>query len=1000
MIHVVSIDNSGTGVDYTSMNNNTPSPLPIPMVSVRFKDGTKKGTTFPIHKPVTTIGHELSKDIIVQGISSAPEFARIIEDNGTWRIEKRSQDLIVKVNNQIVVERATLHDGDSIDFGPVMAGFLFENPFEKNGGTYNYLQGPSTPSNEPLLEVTNNISQIRAKYTLPTSMQSINIGSNPANDIVIDQFFVDPLHLQIIRENAQLKLVHPHPHSGSTTHGLWYQGTHIEGTEQFEHILSQGDTFSIKNEYGTRVTLTYDDGSNATQQNQSNTVQATATILLDGNQRELIIGRQPGSHILLAHPSIARHHARVVMDRRGRHHIIDESGLGNVYVNGSQAKNYPLKFGDEIRIGPYRLVYANTELTEYDERNSIRIDAYNLEKRGVKGKILLSGISLAIEPGKFIALVGGSGAGKSTLMDALNGLRPAQGGKVYYNGQDYYSSIAAFRTQLGYVPQEDIVHLDLSVERALYYVARLRLPDDQVQPRIEAVLKDVELEEKRHLLVKQLSGGQRKRVSIALELLAQPSIFFLDEPTSGLDPGLDKHMMELLRDLADQEKTIVLVTHATNNINNCDHVCFLCRDGRMAYFGPPQDAPAYFGKADFAEIYRSLEPPDEPQQAEEKFKQSAEYQKYVKNRLKLPLAPGSSSSKPAKKLPKQGSYWKQLLILSLRYLELLKNDPFNLAILLLQAPLIGLLLLGFIYSVGRDGFNPNKVLQCPTTAAIISPAGYPDPPSPINPIVSKSCQHVKDFLSNTPRGRAYASKKGGVNKALQDFILPGTGYASTILFIMAFAAIMFGCINSAREFVKEAHIYRRERAVNLGILPYMFSKILVLGLLCLLQSLILVWLVSIFDPFSHSVLLAPFWEIYITIALTSLAGLMLGLLVSALVSNNDRAMSAVPLLLLPQIIFSGTLFPLNAWLLQIPAALVPIRWTLAALGSSAGLHSDKLNGDQLFGNIDTYHSTLFSTYTQTDATAYLWLTWLVLGCMIVVLGIAIAFCLKRKDAYR
>ncbi|HZO71770.1 MAG TPA: ATP-binding cassette domain-containing protein [Ktedonobacteraceae bacterium] len=987
------------------MSNSTPPPLPISVVSVKFIDGTKKGTTYPIHKPVTTIGHELSKDIIVQGISSAPEFARIIEDNGSWRIERRSQDLIVKVNNQIVAERATLHDGDTIDFGPVVAGFLFENPFEKNGGTYNYLQGPTTPLTEPLLEVTSNISPIRAKYTLPISMQVINIGRNPANDIVIDQLFVDPLHLQIIRENAQLKLIHPPSHVGSTTHGIWYQDTHIQGTEQFEHILSQGDAFHIKNEYGTRITLTYDDGSNAAQQNQPGNVQANATILLDGKQQELIIGRQPGSNILLAHPSIARRHARVVLDRRGRHHIIDESGLGNVYVNGRQAKNQQLQFGDEIRIGPYRLVYANTELAEYDERNSIRIDAYDLEKRGVKEKLLLNGISLAVEPGKFIALVGGSGAGKSTLMDALNGLRPAQKGHVYYNGQDYYSSLAAFRTQLGYVPQEDIVHLELSVERALYYVARLRLPGDLVQQRIETVLKEVSLQSKRHLLVKQLSGGQKKRVSIALELLAEPSIFFLDEPTSGLDPGLDHQMMALLRELADKGHTIVLVTHATNNINNCDYVCFLCRDGRMAYFGPPRDAPAYFGKTNFAEIYSSLEPPDEqstiPQQAEDKFKQSNEYEKYVKNLLKPPHAAGSSSSKPARKLPKQGSYWKQLFLLSLRYLELLKNDPFNLAILLLQAPLIGLLLLGFIYFVGRDGFNPNTILQCPTTAAIINVAGYPDPPSPTNPIVSKSCQHVKDFLSNTPRGKAYASKKGGVNKALQDFILPGTGYASTILFIMAFAAIMFGCINSAREFVKEAHIYRRERAVNLGILPYMFSKILVLGLLCLLQSLILVWMTSIFDPFSHSVLLTPFWEIYITTALTSLAGLMMGLTVSALVPNNDRAMSVVPLLLLPQIIFSGTIFPLNSsWLLQIPAALVPIRWALAALGSSAGLHSDKLNGDQLFGNIDTYHSTLFSTYTQADATAYLWLTWLVLSCMIILFAIAIAFCLKRKDAYR
>jgi ABC-type multidrug transport system ATPase subunit/pSer/pThr/pTyr-binding forkhead associated (FHA) protein len=972
------------------------------VVTVKFIDGSEKGTTFRIHKPVTTIGHDLSKDIIVHGISSSPEFARIIEDNGTFRIEQRSQDLIVKVNNQIVVERATLHDGDSIDFGPVMAALRFDNPFERNGGSPWQSPGPSSPSSqEPFLEITSNTSQIRAKYTLPASMQVINIGRSPANDIVVDELFVDPFHLQIIRENAQLKLVHPHPDTTSTTQGLWYQDTYIPGTEPFEQILSQGDTFHIKNEYGTRVTLTYEDGGGAT---QGKSQPRDTTILLDGKQRELLIGRQKGSDVQLDHPSIARRHARVIQDRRGRHRIIDVSGAGNVYVNGRQVKNHLLKPGDEIRIGPYRLVYANTELKEYDEHNSIRIDAYELKKSGDKKKILLNGISLAVEPGKFIALVGGSGAGKSTLMDALNGLRPAQPKSVYYNGQDYYRSLAAFRTQLGYVPQEDIVHSDLSVERALYYVAKLRLPNDLVQERIEKVLEDVSLKAKRHLLVKKLSGGQRKRVSIALELLAEPSIFFLDEPTSGLDPGLDRQMMDLLRDLADQGHTIVLVTHATNNINVCDYVCFLCRDGRMAYFGPPQEAAAYFGKSDFAEIYGFLEPPDEqstiPQQAEAKFQTSGEYRKYVAGLLKPKPALGGKAPKPARRLPKRGSHFKQLLWLSLRYLELLKNDLSNLAILLLQAPLIGLLLMGFIYGVGRDAFNPSKVLQCPTTAVVINAAGFPDQPSPINPIASKSCQHVEDFLSNNPKGKTYASKNGGVRKALQDFIVPGTGYAPTVLFIMAFAAIMFGCINSAREFVKEVHIYRRERAVNLGIVPYMFSKIVVLGLLCLFQSLILVVLANVFDPFSQNVALAPFWEIYITIALTSLAGLMMGLTVSALVPNNDRAMSIVPLLLLPQVIFSGAIFPLNSWGLQIPAVLCPIRWAMAALGSSAGLHSEKLNGDQLFGDINTYHGTLFSTFSQADATRYLLLMWLALSVMIVVFALAIAFCLKRKDAYK
>src|SRR5881396_2719109 len=221
------------------------------------------------------------------------------------------------------------------------------------------------------------------------------------------------------------------------------------------------------------------------------------------------------------------------------------------------------------------------------------------------------------------------------------GCDPHKRAPVLYNGQDYYKHLAAFSTQLGYVPQEDIIHRDLTVERALYYAAKLRLPSDfteaQIKQRINEVLEDVEMSYRRNLLVSKLSGGQRKRVSIALELLANPSVFFLDEPTSGLDPGLDRKMMYLLRKLADKGHTIVLVTHATNNINACDYICFLAQGGRLAYFGPPNDAKTYFEKTDFAEIYSALEPTEQnkniPQEAEARFKASPYYRQYVQTPL-------------------------------------------------------------------------------------------------------------------------------------------------------------------------------------------------------------------------------------------------------------------------------------------------------------------------------------------------------------------------------
>ena len=218
-----------------------------------------------------------------------------------------------------------------------------------------------------------------------------------------------------------------------------------------------------------------------------------------------------------------------------------------------------------------------------------------------------------------------------------------------------------------------------------------------------------------------------------------------------------------------------------------------------------------------------------------------------------------------------------------------------------------------------------------------------------------------------------------------------------MLFIMAFATVLFGCINGTREFVKEAAIYRRERTVNLGIMPYMFSKIAVLGVLCLFQSAVLTFFVEIGEPLHQGIALPPVLETYITLTLTSLAGLMIGLAISAVAPNNDRAVSFVPLILIPQVIFSGAIIPLKDWLTQILAVIFPTRWAMAALGSSIGLHAETIGGDHLFGNDYTYHSTLYSIYSQSNALNRLLLSWIALGAIVIVLTIAIGIFLKRKD---
>ena len=1013
---------------------------------IKFLTGPLAGTTCKITRPITSIGREPTNDIVVSDPSVSRQHAQILWSNGNWSIRKVTSQNSIRVN-QSEVNQSPLRNNDTVALGagttflfqssqapqatppppqgaarpgisgasvapPPPSPYVQQAPFPQNNApgfpaaVSPPMQkiGPTgteqVPSNEgpegtmmastgsvvvPTLEITTNVDQEKHSYKLVQSV--IDIGRDPSNTVVINRPTVSSFHAQIVREGNQLVLVHPSPRRGHTLNGIDFMGRSIPGNQAFRRVLTRGDIFRISDENGTFVTLKYNDGSGELQE----AVQEIHPIPLGAPV--ITIGRMQGNTVLLNHPQVSAHHARLEQ-MPGGYRIVDLGSTNHVYVNAQRVTAQPLKPGDEIRIGPFKLTYTGTQLTQQDESHHIRIDAVNLVKKGNNNVILLNGISVAVPARKFVALVGGSGAGKSTLMDALNGLRPAQQGIVFYNGQDYYRHLAAFSTQLGYVPQDDIIHRDLTVERALYYAAKLRLPDDftneQIQQRIDEVLADVDMKKQRNLLVSKLSGGQRKRTSIALELLANPSVFFLDEPTSGLDPGLDRRMMLLMRKLADHGRTIVLVTHATNNINACDYICFLARGGRLAYFGPPNEAKTYFGKSDFAEIYSALEPTDDnariPEEAEARFRQSADYRNYVQTPLQQGPAGRANMAMPTVEArpPKRGNPWRQFRLLAQRYLELLRNDVGNLAILLLQAPIIGLVLL---LLTGSGTFAETSIVTCPTRADILSTSG---------PIVSNNCQRVSDFL-DTPQGQLFLQQRGQTKgQAIQNFIAPGSGgNAQKILFIMAFAAVLFGCINGSREIVKESAIYRRERAVNLGIVPYMFSKFVVLGTLCLLQSFILVLFVNIKSPFQTSVLVIPFLEIYITMALTSLAGLMIGLVISAVVPNNDRAMSLVPLALIPQVIFAGVIFSLDSpKAMQVLGAFFPARWAMAALGTTIGLHGDKLGADS-FSNV----SILFSTSTHVDAVTHLFICWGALAFMIVILAIAIGWFLKMKDVH-
>ncbi|MBV8761776.1 MAG: ATP-binding cassette domain-containing protein, partial [Deltaproteobacteria bacterium] len=582
--------------------------------------------------------------------------------------------------------------------------------------------------------------------------------------------------------------------------------------------------------------------------------------------------------IVLDQALVSRHHADLLWED-GKHILRDLASANGTFINGVRVEGQrPLAPGDVVQIGTFRLTYDGDSLDSFDQRGAIRIDATAL-KRVEAGRVLLDDATLSIEPCEFVAIVGGSGAGKSTLMMALCGFQPADAGKLALNGDDFYASYAAYRSIVGYVPQDDILHRSLSVRRALYFAAKLRLPGDmragEIDARIAEVLAAVDMTPHADKRVDQLSGGQRKRVSIACELLADPLLLFLDEPTSGLDPGLERKLMLTMRELASGGRTVVLVTHATQNINLCDHIVFLV-GGKLVYFGPPSQACAFFGVHDFAEIYAATDEPDKPEERPEawqaKYKESLQYQKYVIERpARAPATPSKEQTAEKERRAKTfaQSRWRQLAILTRRYLELMLADRKNLALLLAQAPIIGVLLV----------------------------------------LVS----HVDGMTT----GRIEAKK---------------------VIFMLATTGVWFGVINAAREICKEGPILRRERLAGLHASAYLASKFVVLSLLVIVQTALLLGVLAVRMHFpSPGVIMPAPLEIFVTLALAGIAGISLGLCISAASSTPDKATSLIPIVLVPQVLFAGIMFALHH-VTRVLSDLVTSRAAVDAMSSIVDLN--------------------------------------------------------------
>lgn len=428
-------------------------------------------------------------------------------------------------------------------------------------------------------------------------------------------------------------------------------------------------------------------------------VVTTVSVSLEGREKTTL-GRDEASDVALDSPLLSRRHAEVRRDGDG-YVVADLDSTNGTFVNGTKVGTpRRLVKGDQLRVGPYTFVFEGTSLAARPVAEGTRIEVRSVGKEvndRATGKpiYLLKDVSLTIQPKEFVGLLGSSGCGKSTFMDTVNGRRPATEGTVLFNGENLYNRFDAFKQGIGYVPQELIFHDGLPVAAALRYASRLRLPDDtsdaEIEANIDRVLAIVGLVAQRETLVKHLSGGQKKRVSIAMELLSRPTVLFLDEATSGLDLGTEAQMMRLFRDLADGGVTTLCITHYVDSLDNCDVVAYFIK-GRLAFYGSPSELKKHFGVAAIREVYVK-ETEKSPDEWEALFRKSAAYRAFVENRASreapsdaTTLKPGQGMEQVRKKDPKR-----QFEVLTKRYVELIKGDRRALWITVGMAPVVGLL---------------------------------------------------------------------------------------------------------------------------------------------------------------------------------------------------------------------------------------------------------------------------------------------------------------------
>jgi len=697
--------------------------------------------------------------------------------------------------------------------------------------------------------------------------QTLTIGRDPENDIQLDYPMISGRHARVSRVGNQWVIEDTNSLNGVSLN-------RIDNRIQRSELKISDDVF-----LGSyKITASRILREKHLTQGES----AYERIRFQGNR--MVVGRDPQVDCPLNFPMISWHHA--ALERASDGVYVEDLGSRNgTYVNGVRISSRTLvRAGDEIGLGSYRFqLLEDGALAKRVYTGNVTIEVSAVAVNAPNGARLLDSVSLTVFPSELVALMGPAGAGKTTFLKAINGYTRPAAGQVLFNGADLYRFYDRFRQQMSYVPQDDIVHAQLTVGEALYFSAKLRtdLKDSEIEERIKKVLAALEIDDKKDTIIgspenKVLSGGQRKRVNIAMELIASAPVIFLDEPTSGLSSYDAENVMKVLKKLSVEEKTTIITTIHQPSLDifkQFDSLIMISRDkggcGALAYFGPAHpDSIEFFDPASAQAARgngRELNPEmlltglksKNTQQWSGAYTQSKYKRLYVDERSgKIPSQPAQSKESAVRKFG-FGQWW----TLVRRNVLVKARDRAQAIILLVQAPLFGLLV-GSVFGKLR-------------------------------------------FSSNSEFSQTLMKHAIGID------------------FLMVIAAVWFGCNNVARDVVGEWTVYQRERMVSLKLPSYVFSKLTVAAVLSLFQCLLLLGIVYLLCD-----LRGDFFETLGFLYLSSLVGSALGLCVSARAPTTEAAIAMLPLVLLPVIALGGGMTPIEGMPrpMQQIAKVVPSRW--------------------------------------------------------------------------